>query len=211
MLPEGIGVCGLDEHTACLIDLEKQEAEIRGIGRVFLRRHGSEWVFKKGDRVPLEVFRGEAANGQWSTQRAETPEPASAEGTEAVSFWERLHDLEGRFAAGLESGDAKEATLALLALDQTIWQAERDSENEEFITQARDLLRELIVHIGSRLEQAPQSAADCITPLVDELLALRENYRQAGRWQEADEIRDTLLRVGVIVEDTPEGALWRIQ
>ena len=211
MLPEDIGVCGLDEHTACIIDLEKQEAEIRGIGQVFLRRRGSEWVFKKGDRVPLEVLRGEPADGQWSTQPAETPEPASVEGEEAVSFWERLHDLEGRFAAGLESGDAKEATIALLALDQTIWQAERDAENEEFITQARDLLRELIVHIGSRLEQSPQRASDCITPLVDELLALRENYRQAGRWQEADEIRDTLLRAGVIVEDTPEGSLWRMK
>ncbi len=211
MLPEDIGVCGLDEHTACVIDLEKQEAEIRGIGKVFLRRGGSEWIFKKGDRIPLEVLRGEPADGQWSTQRTQPPEPVSAQEAETASFWERLHDLEGRFTAGLESGDSKEATIALLALDQTIWQAERDSENKEFITQARDLLRELIVHIGSRLEQSPQGTTDCIAPLVDEFLALRDNYRRAGRWQEADEIRDTLLHAGVIVEDTPEGSNWRIK
>ena len=34
LLPEGSSVLGLDEHTACLIDLEKEEVVIRGIGRV---------------------------------------------------------------------------------------------------------------------------------------------------------------------------------
>jgi cysteinyl-tRNA synthetase len=61
------------------------------------------------------------------------------------------------------------------------------------------------------LEQSPQSAADCLAPLVTELLALRENYRQEGKWQDADQIRDTLFRAGVIVEDTPDGSRWRMK
>ena len=32
LLPEDTAIFGLDEHTACLIDFEKEEAEIRGIG-----------------------------------------------------------------------------------------------------------------------------------------------------------------------------------
>ena len=136
---------------------------------------------------------------------------AAADAPETVSFWDRLHSLEDQFNAGLESGDAKEATNALLALDHTIWQAARDSENEEFITQSRDLLRELIVHLGSRLAQSPQSAADCLAPLVTQLVAMRDGYRQKGQWQEADQIRDTLLRAGVVVEDTPGGSRWRVK
>jgi peptidase E len=211
MLPEDVGICGLDEHTAFLIDLEKQEAEIRGIGQVILRRGGSEVAFTKGDRVSLGVLRGDVVGKRWSSAGQIPRVPTAAPDTTAVPFWDRVHALGERFTAGLENGDAKQATNALLELDHTIWQADRDSENEEFITQSRDLLRELIVHIGTRLEQSPQSAADCLAPLVTELLALRENYRQEGKWQDADQIRDTLFRAGVIVEDTPDGSRWRMK
>ena len=210
-LPADISICGLDEHTAFLIDLEKKFAEIRGIGRVVLRRDGSELILTKGDRVPLDVLRGDTVDETWSPAREKTKQTAAAAGTDAVSFWDRLHALERQFTAGLENGDAKEATNALLELDHTIWQANKDSENEEFITQSRDLLRELIVHIGTRLEQSPQSEADCLAPLVAELIAMRDNYRKKGKWQEADEIRDTLLRTGITVEDTPNGPRWRMK
>ncbi len=209
LLPDDVGICGLDEHTAFLIDLEKQEAEIRGIGKVVLRRRGNELVLKKGDRVPLEVLQGDTAGRRWAPTAAKPLEPDGAADTQAASFWDRLHALEAQFTAGLENGDAKEATNSLLELDRTIWQADRDSENDEFISQSRDLLRELIVQIGTRLEQSPQSAADCLAPLVAELLTLRENHRQEGRWQAADEIRAVLLRAGIIVEDTPDGSRWR--
>ena len=211
LLPEDVGICGLDEHTALLIDLERQEAEIRGIGRVVLRRSGSEMILKKGDRVPLDVLRGDEIGRSWTSRQSKAPETAAAADTEVIPFWDRLHDLKDQFTAGLEDDDAKQTTNALLELDHTIWQAAGDSENQEFITQARDLLRELLVDFGTRLEQSPQSTAACLSPLVDELLDLRESYRQKGKWQEADEIRDTLLKAGVIVEDTPDGSRWRMK
>lgn len=210
-LPEDVGICGLDEHTALLIDLEKQEAEIRGIGRVLLRRSGSEMELKKGDRVSLDVLRGAVSGEQWSPSGSPPKNRAAVADAQEIPFWDRLHDLELKFVAGLEGGDAKEATNALLELDHTIWQAQKDSENEEFISQSRDLLRELIVQVGTRLEQSPQSSADCLTPLITEMLTLREGYRQTGKWQEADEIRDTLIRAGVIVEDRPDGSQWRMK
>lgn len=211
MLPEDVGICGLDEHTAFLIDLEEEIAEIRGIGRVVLRRGGSEMVLKKGDRIPLDVLRGDTGGKMWTRSHPKPKESADATDTQTVSFWERLHALEDQFNTGLENGDAKEATNALLELDHTIWQADRDSENEEFISQSRDLLRELIVHLGTRLETSPQSASDCLSPLVTELIAMRESCRQRGKWEAADEIRDALSRAGIIVEDTPDGSRWRMK
>ena len=209
-LPEDVGICGLDEHTALLIDLAKQEAEIRGIGQVVLRRSGSEMVLRKGDRVSLDVLHGDPIGKRWTAPETKSPDAAAAD-VEEVPFWDRLHALEKQFTDGLESGEAREAINALLELDHAIWQAARDSENEEFITQSRDLLRELIVHIGTRLQKSPQSTADCIGPLVDELLVLRETYRQDGQWKAADAIREMLLRSGVIVEDTPDGSRWRMK
>ena len=210
-LPEDVDICGLDEHTALLIDLEEQIADVRGIGRVVLRRGGNEMVFTKGDRISLDVLRGAADSDQWASRESEPLVSKDDSAPQEVPFWNRLHALEKRFTAGLDSGDAGTATTALLELDQTIWQADGDTENQEFITQSRDLLRELIVHLGTRLEQAPQSATECLSPLITELLNLREGYRRNGKWEEADQVRDTLLRVGVIVEDTPDGSRWRMK
>jgi cysteinyl-tRNA synthetase len=45
---------------------------------------------------------------------------------------------------------------------------------------------------------------------VEELLRLRDDMRRRKRWEEADLLRDCLQRAGVVVEDTNEGARWRI-
>ena len=43
---------------------------------------------------------------------------------------------------------------------------------------------------------------------VDELLALRETARTERDWSTADAIRDKLLELGIVIEDTPDGARW---
>ncbi len=44
---------------------------------------------------------------------------------------------------------------------------------------------------------------------IASLIAEREEARKAGNYSLADEIRDTLLRQGVILEDGPKGTGWR--
>ena len=46
---------------------------------------------------------------------------------------------------------------------------------------------------------------------VEALLGERENARSAKDWSRADEIRDELSEMGVVVEDGPDGATWRIE
>jgi cysteinyl-tRNA synthetase len=84
-------------------------------------------------------------------------------------------------------------------------------EQEEFISQAREVLRDLIVLLGMRLEASPKDRADCLAPLVEDLLKLREKFRQNQQWQEADAVRDSLQRADILVEDTEEGARWRLK
>jgi cysteinyl-tRNA synthetase len=50
---------------------------------------------------------------------------------------------------------------------------------------------------------------DLSDALIASLIAEREQARQARRYQRADEIRDTLLRQGIILEDGPKGTGWR--
>jgi cysteinyl-tRNA synthetase len=98
-----------------------------------------------------------------------------------------------------------------LELDRSIWQAQHDLDNDESISQAREVLRDLIVLIGMQLASAPKDAAACLAPLVDELLHLRDQFRQEKLWRQADAIRESLQRAGIVVEDTVEGSRWRLQ
>lgn len=44
---------------------------------------------------------------------------------------------------------------------------------------------------------------------IMEMIARRQAAREAKNWAEADAIRDELLAMGIILEDTPQGVRWR--
>jgi hypothetical protein len=210
LLPEDTSILGLDEHTACLINFEKKEAEIRGIGSVTLRRHRAEISFERGERFPIEVLRGGKVGKAWRQVAPEGISISSASETEGRSFWQKIHTLEATFREGLEKHEPRQTTNALLELDRTIWEAQEDLENSEYISQARDILRELIVLLGTKLEISPKDRQECLAPLVQELMDLREALRGERQWKAADAIRESLTRENIVVEDTKEGPKWRL-
>ena len=59
--------------------------------------------------------------------------------------------------------------------------------------------------------ESHESVKDRVAPKVVSLLAEREGARKAKDWGRADEIRDELAGMGVIVEDGPNGVAWRIE
>jgi len=44
---------------------------------------------------------------------------------------------------------------------------------------------------------------------VESLIRERNEARQNKNWKRADEIRDTLLKAGIVLEDSPEGTRWK--
>jgi hypothetical protein len=210
LLPEEVSVLGLDEHTACIVDFAEKVFEIKGIGRVVLRRAGEEMIFEPGIRFPLTILRGfpqsrerAPAPRPQTTRRRENPEPPPA-------FWSRVHSLERRFHEGLSGRDPGKLANALLELDRIVWQAHQQLENEETVTQARDTLREMMALLGTRLGEGLQDPAACLAPLVEAMLEMRNQFRDAKRWQDADALREALRRGGIHVEDTENGSRWRL-
>ncbi|MGD8468331.1 MAG: hypothetical protein PVI49_07405, partial [Desulfobacterales bacterium] len=118
--------------------------------------------------------------------------------------------LEDEFNSGLDAHNAQKTTNALLELDRIIWQAQQDLENAEAVVQARDTLRELIAILGTRLAALPRSQADCLAPVVEQLLKVRETFRQRKQFEEADAIRDCLQEVNIVIEDDEKGSRWRL-
>ena len=54
------------------------------------------------------------------------------------------------------------------------------------------------------------SAKEEVAAAVEALLAERETAREGGDWTRADEIRDELTTIGVVVEDGPDGPTWHL-
>ncbi len=210
-LPEDVFVFGLDEHTACIIDLEKEEADVRGIGRVTLRRQGSEILFAKGDRFPLDVLRGGDGSPQWQPTTAASELPCKDNQTTDNSFWNTIHGLEETFQNGVARHSPEDMTRALLELDGIIWKTQQELENPEFISQAREILRDMIVLFGVQLAAAPRSPDECLGPVVKQLLGLRAHFRSNKQWAEADAIRDCLAQAHIVIEDTADGTRWHLQ
>jgi len=108
-----------------------------------------------------------------------------------------------------------------------------DNEGVE-ASEARDTLRELAGVLGltfRELEKAPlkvEPFAQIVTSvyqelkltgipdknqgaekLIELLIEIRNDLRDAGQWQQADMIRSKLDELGVVLEDTPKGTVWK--
>jgi hypothetical protein len=211
LLPDDVVILGLEEHTACIIDLAHQEVRIRGIGNVVLRHAGSERVLTKNEIVPMDVLRAQRfeSSPQRPSGTVADLHPPTGRG-EAGSFSEDVHALESSFKEALGRRDPAHMSSAILELDRILWKAARALASEPFISQTRQTLREWIVLMGTAMAAAPRTTAECLGPLVEELLSLRDHLRAEKRWAEADMLRDCLQRADVIVEDTSRGARWRV-
>ena len=208
-LPGNITIVGLDEHTACIIDLRTDQATVRGIGRVIVKQGGRQQVFTKGDVFPTSVLSGTTLDNQ--AQRIEMP-PGTKQMVDKrhlSTFWDKIHAIEKDFTIGIQEHDSGKVTNALLEMDRAIWQGQQDLESSETISEAREILRDQIVVVGAALGEAPDNSKAILTPLVENLLKLRDQFRQNKQFAEADALRTSLERAGIQVEDTREGVRWR--
>jgi len=209
LLPEDTTILGIDEHTACIIDLHAQRIDIQGIGDVTLRKMGREMKFGKGDSLTFETLAEEMDIREWTLKEPDEIDGAVHMSVPEKTVLTRAGDLEASFRNGLAHRDQKVATNALLALDSIIWKAQRDLEDTESISQAREILRESIVLLGAELGTSPRRLREYLAPLVEPMLRLRVAFRKKQQWSDADTIRDLLLQANIRVEDTEDGFHWR--
>jgi cysteinyl-tRNA synthetase len=125
-------------------------------------------------------------------------------------FWDRIRAIESDFAAGIKERDSGKVANALLEMDRAIWQGKQDLESGETISEAREILRDQIVVVGAALDETPVDDHQRLQPLVADLLNLRKMFRENKQFAEADALRDSLERVNIRIEDTPQGTRWRI-
>jgi len=69
---------------------------------------------------------------------------------------------------------------------------------------------ELADVLGYRFDVADTAGSGLVGPLVEELLRLRAEARARRDFTAADGIRARLAELGIVVEDSPEGARWHL-
>jgi cysteinyl-tRNA synthetase len=64
--------------------------------------------------------------------------------------------------------------------------------------------------LGLKLSEAAESANEAeLEPEFAALITERETARAEKNWARADEIRKELTAAGIVLEDRPDGTIWR--
>jgi cysteinyl-tRNA synthetase len=102
---------------------------------------------------------------------------------------------------------------ALAALFDFAREINRIGDAGRPVSDAQVSLRHLGSILGLTFEQskAVDGTAASAGPFIDLLLETRAALRQARQFDQADRIRDSLDKLGVSVEDTPNGPVWQFR
>jgi len=73
----------------------------------------------------------------------------------------------------------------------------------------RRVLHELAGVLGLTLQERERQDYPIVQPFIDLLIQTRAELRAQKQWALADKLRSRLSELGVILEDTPQGTLWR--
>jgi cyanophycinase-like exopeptidase len=208
MLPADVFILGVDEHTACILDLDSGTASVSGLGSVTVRHQGEMSAVPNGSTLAISdlaaLARGDAV--------AQAPLPAAASVTPRADPFELDVDrIEEAFDAALRAGDGPSAVKLLLELEDLLHDWSRDTLQSDHLDRARVGLRAMIVRLGEAAEVGLRDPRTIVAPFVDALLDARAQARADGRYAEADSLRDRLQAAGIEVRDGTAGSEWQLR
>lgn len=182
-LPADTFILGIDEHTGIRIDLAEQVAHVFGRGCLTVRMGGRIWTVPAGETVSV-VDIAEHAGTRLANVEVDSAERLNARHLEEM----------------IESGRVNDAVEALLNLDEI----DRDIDT-------RAVIHALITRLGQLAANPRVDVRSIVEPYIDALLEARQLARQNKRWDEADNIRDRLTELKVIIKDDSTGSSWEIE
>ena len=208
-LDDGEYVLGVDEHTGIVIDLNERTAEVVGNGVVTLRVKGNSTTFASGEVLSLEQLQNP------TVAPSSTPPPPVVVVDEpkvvATSLASVAQLRREEFESALAAGDANGATRAILELENDIKLWSADTLTGTDADSAREVLRSMIVKLGTAATGGLEDPRERVAPYVEALLAIRKIVRAEKRFDLSDIVRDALALAHIEVRYTPDGVEWLLQ
>ena len=213
-LPEDVGVLGVDEHTAVVVDVRNRTASVLGNGVMSVRRRGATRTFAADEVLGLDdlaaMLRGEDAPVRAPVSAAPDVPATPPEEKPALSLRTEADRAREAFDEAIAARDVDGCVAAVLGLEDAIaaWQA--DTLQSDDTNEARRVLRALVVRLGELAERGAGDPADAVAPFVQALIDVRQAARAARDFSTSDLVRDRLVTAGVEVRDTPDGTEWSL-
>jgi cysteinyl-tRNA synthetase len=135
--------------------------------------------------------------------------PSISENT-LVALEEQMEDTRQGFDEAMDDDFNTAGALGhLFDLVRAINQARDAGLDRESLSKAQDLLRELAEGVfGLRLERTETRGSQA-APFINLLVEIRSELRNQKLWVLSDTLRDRLMELGVILEDSKDGTTWR--
>ena len=210
-------IIGVDEHTALVIDLERDVADVVGNATVTLRKGDAQKILPSGTSIPLAELRSldwasTSAPTATVSPTASTASPAStavaAQSAPPTSLAAAVAAHRSAFDSAITQHNADAAVGAVLALESEIRAWSIDTLQGPDQDHAVSTLRAMISKLGEIAINGLRDPRAVVAPFVDGLLAVRASVRGEKRFDLSDLVRDQLLAAGVEVRDTKDGVEW---
>jgi cysteinyl-tRNA synthetase (EC 6.1.1.16) len=101
-----------------------------------------------------------------------------------------------------------QAIAALYDLAREINRARDEGASPPMLAPAQATLRELAGVLGLTLQE-PKAKLLEAAPFIELLIKVRKDLRAAKQYVLADQVRNELAKLGVILEDGPQGTTWK--
>ena len=129
----------------------------------------------------------------------------AAEGGTDEKFAQTVAAREAQFDAAMEDDlNTADAVAAVFELVRDINTAAAAGATKATLTLAAESFDKLTGVLGLVYNRKAQSLDD----EIEELIAQRAQARKEKNWAKADEIRDKIKEMGIVLEDTPNGVKW---
>lgn len=137
------------------------------------------------------------------------PNPPSVSRGGGDSLKKFANESRERFIAAMDDDfGTPQAIAALYDLAREINRARGEGSTPDALAPAQATLRELAAVLGLTLKQ-PEVRATSAAPFINLLISIRKDLRTAKQFSLADKIRDDLAKLGVMLEDGPQGTTWK--
>ncbi len=137
------------------------------------------------------------------------PVDSPSEGFDEVNYKEKLLKLKDRFVEAMDDDlNTADAISVLFDMVREINTSVTvvSGASAETVNFSYNLVKELGDVLGILRKQCGNASLDAE---IEELIKQRQRAREEKNWRLADEIRDKLKNMGIMLEDTPKGVKWK--
>jgi cysteinyl-tRNA synthetase len=144
-----------------------------------------------------------------SAKRPALPGAAGAPAAVLARLAEQVEATHKGFTEAMDEDFNTAGALGLIFdLVRAINQARADNATDDELAAAQTTFKALTEVLGLELKE-PEQATTSADAFIELLVDLRKELRGQKLFELSDRIRDDLLKLGVVIEDTPQGSTWR--